>query len=321
MEKGYIKLSRKFFENKIWQAARAFNEGEAWLDLIQLARFETSEITSRIGVHEITWGRGQYPASNRFLMRKWGRSEQWVKTFLSKLKKEKMITVDSSQGVNVITLLNYDAYNSTGNTKNSANNSQNNSPNTLIDTELQAFIAQQVAQQVTQWSLTSNSNNKKEKKDKKEINIPPVIPQRDTRDVFERFKDEMLSDDFWIEKQAMTSGIGDKFVKVIADELAKFFSWIVSTGNEETIKTLNDAKRRFFYWWRDHGKQEFEKNHVSTGVGTSPIALGLGVWIEGGKKFYGSRDNPREIPLNAPYRPSQDAKWDATNERWTVSGG
>lgn len=109
-------------------------------------------------------------------MRKWGRSEQWVKTFLSKLKKEKMITVDSSQGVNVITLLNYDAYNSTGNTKNSANNSQNNSPNTLIDTELQAFIAQQVAQQVTQWSLTSNSNNKKEKKDKKEINIPPVIP-------------------------------------------------------------------------------------------------------------------------------------------------
>ena len=57
MEKGYIKLSRKFFENKIWQAARAFNEGEAWLDLIQLARFETSEITSRIGVHEITWGK------------------------------------------------------------------------------------------------------------------------------------------------------------------------------------------------------------------------------------------------------------------------
>ena len=168
---------------------------------------------------------------------------------------------------------------------------------------------------------STQSKEKKSKVKKKEENIPPIIPQRDTRDVFERFKDEMLSDDFWIEKQAMTSGIGDKFVKVIADELAKFFSWIVSTGNEETIKTLNDAKRRFFYWWRDHGKQEFEKNHVSTGVGTSPIALGLGVWIEGGKKFYGSRDNPREIPLNAPYRPSQDAKWDATNERWTVSGG
>ena len=168
---------------------------------------------------------------------------------------------------------------------------------------------------------STQSKEKKSKVKKKEENIPPIIPQRDTRDVFERFKDEMLSDDFWIEKQAMTAGIGDKFVKVIADELAKFFSWIVSTGNEETIKTLNDAKRRFFYWWRDHGKQEFEKNHVSTGVGTSPIALGLGVWIEGGKKFYGSRDNPREIPLNAPYRPSQDAKWDATNERWTVSGG
>ena len=230
MEKGYIKLSRKFFENKIWQAARAFNEGEAWLDLIQLARFETSEITSRIGVHEITWGRGQYPASNRFLMRKWGRSEQWVKTFLSKLKKEKMITVDSSQGVNVITLLNYDAYNSTGNTKNSANNSQNNSPNTLIDTELQAFIAQQVAQQVTQWSLTSNSNNKKEKKDKKEINIPPVIPPTGD-DVLE---DDELSSSFPVSgnatsvphamsKPSSKNHTGDDELEKLFDEFRKAY--------------------------------------------------------------------------------------------------
>lgn len=66
---------------------------------------------------------------------------------------------------------------------------------------------------------------------------------------------------------------------------------------------------------------EFEKEHPSIGGDTSRVPLGLGVWIEDGKKFYGSRDHPREIPLNAPYRPSQDAKWDATNERWTISGG
>ena len=47
MDKGYIMLSRKFFTNDIWQAARAYNESEAWLDLIQSARFEASETTSR----------------------------------------------------------------------------------------------------------------------------------------------------------------------------------------------------------------------------------------------------------------------------------
>ena len=86
---GYIKLSRKFFDNKIWQAARAFSECEAWIDLIQSARFEASPTTSRIGCYEVTWERGQYPASNRFLAKKWGRSEQWVKSFLGKLKREK----------------------------------------------------------------------------------------------------------------------------------------------------------------------------------------------------------------------------------------
>lgn len=166
-----------------------------------------------------------------------------------------------------------------------------------------------------------SQEKKRKEKERKEEYIPPTIPHVETRDVFEKFKDEMLSDDFWVEQQAMTSGIGNKFTNVVSVALAKFFSWIVSTGNEETIKTLNDAKRRFFYWWRDHGKLEFEKEHPSIGGDTSRVPLGLGVWIEDGKKFYGSRDHPREIPLNAPYRPSQDAKWDATNERWTISGG
>lgn len=67
MDKGFIKLSRTFFDNKIWQAARAFSECEAWIDLIQSARFEASPTTSRIGCYEVTWERGQYPASNRFL--------------------------------------------------------------------------------------------------------------------------------------------------------------------------------------------------------------------------------------------------------------
>lgn len=175
---GYIKLSRSFFDNKIWQAARAFSECEAWLDLIQSARFEASPTTSRIGCYEVTWGRGQYPASNRFLAKKWGRSEQWVKSFLGKLKKKQMITVDNSQGLNIINLVNFDKYNGIE-ANSSPNNSPNNPPNDMCLSELQDLITHLVTQQVTHLQNlqpTSNPNNKKEKN--KET-IPKGIAKKD----------------------------------------------------------------------------------------------------------------------------------------------
>lgn len=160
MDKGFIKLSRSFFDNKIWQAARAFSECEAWIDLIQAARFEASPTTSRIGCYEVTWERGQYPASNRFLAKKWGRSEQWVKSFLGKLKREKMITTDNSQGINVITLVNFEKYNGEV-MENPPNNPPCNSPNQLIDGNLQELVTHLVTHLLKEQP-TSNPNNKKE---------------------------------------------------------------------------------------------------------------------------------------------------------------
>ena len=166
MDKGFIKLSRSFFDNKIWQAARAFSESEAWLDLIQSARFEASPTTSRIGCYEVTWGRGQYPASNRFLAKKWGRSEQWVKSFLGKLKREKMITTDNGQGVNVITLVNFDKYNGEPD-YNPPCNPANNTHKTIDNSELQELVTHLVTQQVShllenmgKQQPTPNPNNK-----------------------------------------------------------------------------------------------------------------------------------------------------------------
>ena len=180
MEKGYIKLSRSFFDNKMWQAARTFSESEAWLDLIQSARFEASPITSCIGCYEVTWGRGQYPASNRFLAKKWGRSEQWVKTFLGKLKREKMVTTDNSQGLNVITLVNYEKYNVNTSEKpsgNSMDNPPNNPFNQLSINELRALITHLITHPMD-LQPTSNPNNKKgEEREEKKKRIPKGIPK------------------------------------------------------------------------------------------------------------------------------------------------
>lgn len=163
MDKGFIKLSRSFFDNRIWQAARAFSECEAWLDLIQSARFEATPTTSRIGCYEVTWGRGQYPASIRFLAKKWGRPEKWVREFLARLKKENMITMENTQGVSVITLTNFEKYN--GDTPNVT---LNVTPNTLNNMDLQvltAHLAAQVTAQVVEnlqkEGHTYGTNNKK----------------------------------------------------------------------------------------------------------------------------------------------------------------
>ena len=174
---GYIKLSRSFFDNRIWQAARAFSECEAWLDLIQSARFEATPTTSRIGCYEVTWGRGQYPASIRFLAKKWGRPEKWVREFLARLKKENMITMENTQGVSVITLVNFEKYN--GDTP---NGTPNGTPNNLSNIDLQTLTAHltaqvtaQVMENLKKEGHTYGTNNKKEEENNKETTTYVVV--------------------------------------------------------------------------------------------------------------------------------------------------
>ncbi len=113
MDEGFLRLSRRFFSNEMWKVAREFSECEAWLDLIQSARFDATDkaYSELIGGREISYSRGQYPASISFLMKRWQWSEKKVRYFLAKLKKRGMITTCNKQGMTVITLCNYDEYN------------------------------------------------------------------------------------------------------------------------------------------------------------------------------------------------------------------
>ncbi len=154
MDEGFLMLSRRFFLNEMWKVSREFSDCEAWLDLIQGARFESTQQTEKIGGREITYGRGQYPASVRFLSKRWKWGDQKVRTFIEKLEKKGMISTDSSQGINVITLIKYDEYNTTNNT---TCNTVNNAPNKLINNELQEYATQQITQPVTQQITQSKS--------------------------------------------------------------------------------------------------------------------------------------------------------------------
>ena len=111
---GFLKLSRKFFSNEMWNEAREFSESEAWIDLLQSACWSTGKDSNvrLIGGREVSYTRGQYPASVSFLQKRWGwKTERKVRSFLDKLKRKGMITVDSTQGINLITISKYDQYN------------------------------------------------------------------------------------------------------------------------------------------------------------------------------------------------------------------
>ena len=149
---GYIKLSRKFFSNDMWNEARTFSSCEAWLDLIQSARFEATPRMESIGGREVSYTRGQYPASIRFLSKRWHWTERKVRTFLAFLRRENMITLSKEQGMNIITLVKYNDYN--GNPTDTASDTNND---TMSDTtilqeinELRSQVTQLTTQLLTQ---------------------------------------------------------------------------------------------------------------------------------------------------------------------------
>lgn len=214
MEEGFLRLSRRFFSNEMWKAAREFSECEAWLDLIQSARFDaTGEAYSElIGGREISYSRGQYPASISFLMKRWKWSEKKVRYFLSKLKKKGMITTCNRQGMTVITLCNYDDYNPVKDKpKDKDKGIENNKEISELKVsmgELRAELramSQKIAEKIE--DLGQAKGNKK-KKGEENNNNPPTPPEgeginKKARLAFEaHYRQVFGSDYYWTAKDA-----------------------------------------------------------------------------------------------------------------------
>lgn len=71
-------------------------------------------------------------------------------------------------------------------------------------------------------------------------------------------KDQLLSDETWKESVCMQSTLGVSFISMLPDQLDKFIAYIVSIGEERSISNISDAKRRFTYWWQNHGRKEVQ---------------------------------------------------------------
>lgn len=170
---GYIKLNRRFFDNAYWKQERTFSFSEAWLDLIQLARFE-EEPTHIIlpNGRSIIIKRGEIRASLRFLSSRWGWGVEKTKRFIDKHIEINEIERRTEQGESIITLCNYARYNPVPNTDQYTDQYTDRTPT----------------------STPTSTKNKKEKKEKKEkeYNSPYYPPKG-----YESFDFSFLEMEYW----------------------------------------------------------------------------------------------------------------------------
>lgn len=123
---GFLKLSRSFFEHEFWDHNRVYSKAEAFLDLIQRANWSGGKVS--IGNAIIRLEPGEQVASLRFLSTRWSWSPMKTKRFLDVLKTEHMTRQQTRQGQTIITLCNYDRYNS----NDCLNETANETPNETV---------------------------------------------------------------------------------------------------------------------------------------------------------------------------------------------
>lgn len=107
---GWIKLHRKIQSHWLYQENRKFSKYEAWLDLLMMVNHEKQKAV--LGNEIIEIKRGQRITSIRQLCEKWGWSNTKVTQFLNLLQSDGMIVVKSDSKKTVITITNYDDYQS-----------------------------------------------------------------------------------------------------------------------------------------------------------------------------------------------------------------
>lgn len=113
MTTGYLPLSRKLFEHPFWKEKREFSRAEAWLDLLQSARFDIAPVQMLAGSQIITFERGELPVSLRYLAERWQWSKNKVDTFLKLLLSQKMVAKRTAPGTaqTILKISNYAVYN------------------------------------------------------------------------------------------------------------------------------------------------------------------------------------------------------------------
>ena len=104
-DKGFVKIQRKMFDNFLWKEARVFSRAEAWIDLIQMARFDATQEIIQNKVIDLQIG--EIAASRRYLERRWHWGSSKTTNFLKLLQELDMLSSRQTRGQTILRLVNY----------------------------------------------------------------------------------------------------------------------------------------------------------------------------------------------------------------------
>lgn len=111
-EKGYVMIHRKIWDNPMFAPGERFDRRSAWLWILTHAQHKAgSFMKDGLLIHV---KRGQMFVSETHLASTWRWDRKTVTRFLGTLETEKMITLTGHQKGHLITVLNYNKYQHSG---------------------------------------------------------------------------------------------------------------------------------------------------------------------------------------------------------------
>jgi hypothetical protein len=232
MNTGWVRIWRKIEENPLW-LSDVFSRGQAWIDLIVFANHKDNFFYIRNNKIEIE--RGQIGWSEVRMSKRWKWSRNKVRNFLKMLQKEQQIEITKSSITTIITILNYEKF---------------QSEKTADDTaEGQQTIQQTIQQKDSRLNTNNNDNNgNNDKNDNKRV--PTQVDKHLKNKRHELTDKDLTAED--LEELKL------KFPNIdIGGEWEKARDWLVSKNEK-----MANYKAFFRNWLRRVNPPTKERNWV-----------------------------------------------------------
>ena len=116
---GWVPVFRSLQDHWVWSNDEPFSKGQAWVDLMLSVNHEEKKIL--VNGRVIVIKPGQRWTSYRTLAKSWGWSKDRVKRYIKLLKSDGMLFTDETPNGTLLTLANWEVYNSVRYTKRDTN--------------------------------------------------------------------------------------------------------------------------------------------------------------------------------------------------------
>ena len=214
---GYVFLHRDIDRHWVWSDGRTAHR---WMDLIIQAAWENK--TTFFGGVRIELKRGQLVTTTRLLMARWRTNPKMVLKVLDMFEKDKMIRCKKLSDMTIITICNFDAYQS--------------NVNTSFDQESYRVFSAEIEgagkhERKRQRKQTKENNKEQENKKSKTTTVVESAPTHE--EVFEDFFNAQIA----VETFCKNESIDLETCKQLAQEVLN--DWVL---RDEVHHTLRDGR-------------------------------------------------------------------------------